>query len=145
MADSPVTLLYLIKQLELAVRSRLDETTAPFGLTSLQYTALTVLERHPGITAAELARNSFVRAQTMAQTVTDLESRGFLRRERDPRSRRQFLLRLTQGGETALARLREPVRAIETQLVSGLSADEAAQLRRALRSGRIALGGSDPH
>ena len=40
-------LLYLVKQVELAVRSHLDNLLRPAGLTALQYTALTVLERHP--------------------------------------------------------------------------------------------------
>ena len=40
-------LLYLVKQVELAVRARLDELLRPDGLTALQYTALTVLEATP--------------------------------------------------------------------------------------------------
>ena len=40
-------LLYLVKQVELAVRSHLDNLLRSAGLTALQYTALTVLERHP--------------------------------------------------------------------------------------------------
>ena len=68
--ERDVTLLYLIKQVELAVRQALDDVVATADLTTLQYTALTVLERHPGITSAELARNSFVRAQSMAEMVT---------------------------------------------------------------------------
>ena len=70
--ERDVTLLYLIKQVELAVRQALDDVVAKADLTTLQYTALTVLERHPGITSAELARNSFVRAQSMAEMVTYL-------------------------------------------------------------------------
>src|SRR4051794_2090760 len=66
-AQSETTLLYLVKRVELAVRSRLDEVLRPGGLTTLQYTALTVLQRHPAsLTSAQLARNSFVTAQTMA-------------------------------------------------------------------------------
>ena len=80
--DRDVTLLYLIKQVELAVRQRLDDVVATADLTTLQYTALTVLERHPGITSAELARNSFVRAQTMAEMITYLLGRGLVARER---------------------------------------------------------------
>ena len=63
----PPTLLYVIKQVELALRARLDEVLRPAELTVLQYTALTVLERHPNLTSAQLARNSFVTAQTMAE------------------------------------------------------------------------------
>ena len=90
--DRDVTLLYLIKQVELAVRQALDDVVAAADLTTLQYTALTVLERHPGITSAELARNSFVRAQTMAEMVTYLLGRGLVARERDEKNRKQYLL-----------------------------------------------------
>jgi len=143
--STAVTLLYLIKQVELAVRSRLDEVTGEKGLTSLQYTALTVLERHPGLTSAALARNSFVRAQTMAQMITVLEERGLIERVQDPVSRRQYLISLTSLGAELLDSLREKVEAVETRMVSGLAEHEIAVLRHALRSCRVALGGVDPH
>ena len=140
-----LTVLYLIKQVELAVRSRLDEVLAERDLTSLQYTALTVLERHPGMTAAALARNSFVRAQTMAQMVGYLEERGLVARRRDPHNRRQHLIELTEDGQGALDELRERVEAVEALALSGLTQAEALQLRAALRSVRVALGGVLPH
>jgi len=143
--STTVTLLYLIKQVELAVRSRLDEVTGEKGLTSLQYTALTVLERHPGLTSAALARNSFVRAQTMAQMLTVLEERGLIERVQDPVSRRQYLISLTALGTELLDSLRDGVEAVETRMVSGLAEHEIAVLRHALRSCRLALGGVDPH
>ena len=140
-----VTLLYMIKQVELAVRSRLEEVTGARGLTSLQYTALTVLERHPGLTSAALARNSFVRAQTMAQMITVLEERGLLERQKDPVSRRQYLLSLTERSTELLTSLRDEVAAVETRMVSGLAEHEVAAMRHALRSCRMALSGGDPH
>jgi DNA-binding MarR family transcriptional regulator len=124
-----VPLLYLIKQVELAVRQRLDEVTAKHDLTALQYTALTVLERHPGMTSAELARNSFVRAQTMAEMVTYLVDRGLVKRERDADNRRQYLLSLTRKGTTVVDRLREPVAAIEKDMVRDLDRAEVTDLR----------------
>lgn len=144
-APADVTLLYLIKQVELAVRSRLDDVVGDYGLTSLQYTAMTILERHPGMTSAELARNSFVRAQTMAQMTTYLEARGLVRRERDPQSKRQYLLFLTDEGAHIVHELREPVAEIERQMTSGLTQGESAQLRASLRAARVALGGGHPH
>jgi DNA-binding MarR family transcriptional regulator len=141
--QSDATLLYLIKQVELAVRSHLDEAVAPADLTSLQYTALTVLQRHPGLTSAELARNSFVRAQTMAQMITFLEGRNFIRREVDPNSRRQHLLSLTDEGEQVIEELKDSVSAVERTMVSGMSSDDRDDLRAKLRSCRIALGGGE--
>lgn len=139
-----VTLLYLVKQVELAVRHRLDAVVVDHGLTSLQYTALTVLERHPGMSAADLARNSFVRAQTMTQMVLDLEGKGHLSREVDPSSRRRMLLTLTDRGRRVLEDLREPVAALEAGMVEGMSEADRAAFRTALESARRALGQAPP-
>jgi DNA-binding MarR family transcriptional regulator len=95
----PPTLLYLVKQVELAIRARLDELTRPEGLTALQYTALTVLERHPDLTSARLARHSFVTAQSMADMVTALRARGLIERHRDAADRRRLVLALTDKGQ----------------------------------------------
>jgi|SRR6185312_1594816 len=140
-----ITVLYLIKQVELAVRSHLDEAVHTAGLTALQYTALTVLERHPELTSAELARNSFVRAQTMAQMITVLDGRGLISRRRDPHSHRQYLLSLTEEGQSTLDSLREAVQGIEEKMVADMTAAQSRQLREALHSCRIALGGVRAH
>ena len=91
-ADRPpggVALLYLVKQVELASRAKLDEIVRPAGLTALQYTALTVLERHSDMSSAQLARASFVTAQSMADMITALEDRELIERHRDRTDRRR--------------------------------------------------------
>ena len=127
--DRDVTLLYLIKQVELAVKQALDDVVVTADLTTLQYTALTVLERHPGITSAELARNSFVRAQTMAEMVTYLLSRGLVTRERDENNRKQYLLALTAEGQQVLDDLYEAVADIETKMLDGFDVGQTEILR----------------
>jgi DNA-binding MarR family transcriptional regulator len=133
------TLLYLIKQVELAVRSHLEQAVGRAGLTVLQYTALTVLERHPEMTSSELARNSFVRPQTMAQTIAALEDLGYVERERDPRSQRQLLITLSGVGQRTLDDLRQPVADIESAMVDPLDQAQVASLKRALQLCRAAL------
>lgn len=140
-----MSLFYLVKQVELVVRARLDELVEPHGITTLQYTALTVLDRHPGITSAELARNSFVRAQTTAQMVGTLESLGLLSRERDEASKRQNRLTLTEAGRAVVRGLRKPAAELERSMIEGLDADTVAVIRDGLRAFRLALGGSHPH
>lgn len=135
----PSTLLYLMKQVELAVRAELDDLARPEGLTALQYTALTVLQRHPDLTAAHLARHSFVTGQTMADMVTSLLSRGLINRHRDPADRRRLVIALTPAGQTLLGRMRPRVAALQTRMVSLLSSEEAAQLRASLERCREAL------
>ena len=142
--DRDVTLLYLIKQVELAVRQALDDVVATADLTTLQYTALTVLERHPGMTSAELARNSFVRAQTMAEMVTYLLGRGLVTRERDQSNRKQYLLSLSREGHQVLQDLYDDVADIEARMLEGFDLGQTEILRTYLSRCRQALAGQ-PH
>ncbi|CCK25473.1 transcriptional regulator [Streptomyces davaonensis JCM 4913] len=133
------SLLYMVKQVELVVRSRLDELVKPSGITALQYTALTVLGRHDGLSAAQLARDSFVTAQSIADLLRSLESRGLVRRERNPRNRRELLILLTDEARELLARHEGPVRELEERMVRELTAHQAEQFRQALSKAWQAL------
>ena len=126
-------LLYLVKQVELAARARLDDIVRPGGLTALQYTALTVLERNENMTSAKLARNSFVTAQSMADMVAILESRGLIERRRDLSDRRRLLVGLTPAGRALLDGYRDAVAELESSMIAGLSPAEVAGLRHGLR------------
>jgi len=125
-------LLYLVKQVELAVRSHLDNLLRPGGLTAAQYTALTVLERHADLSSAQLARNSFVTAQSMADMITALEGRGLIERHRDQADRRRLVVALTAAGRELLDLHRNEVAALETRMLAGLGRDEVADLRHCL-------------
>ena len=137
--SAPPLMLYLVKQVELASRARLDEIVRPAGLTALQYTALTVLERHPDMSSAQLARNSFVTAQSMADMITALEGRGLIERHRDRADRRRLVVALTAGGRQLLDRYRDEVAALEAQMLVGLTKTEVSGLRRSLHACRANL------
>ncbi|MEV4947935.1 MarR family transcriptional regulator [Streptomyces sp. NPDC053755] len=126
------SLLYLVKRTELAVRARLEELLKPAGITALQYTALTVLERRDGVSAAQLARDSFVTAQSMADMVRALEGRDLIRREPNPANRRERLILLAEPGRRLLAEYAGPARALEERMVADLSAEQVGVLREAL-------------
>ncbi len=133
------SLLYAVKQVELVVRARLDEIVKPSSITALQYTALTVLQRRDGLSSAQLARNSFVTAQSMADLVGALQRRGFIDRRPDPTNRRRLLISLTADGRTLLAHHEAEVRALEERMLHGLSSREVATLRRTLNNCRASL------
>ncbi len=127
-------LLYLVKRVELAVRARLDEIVRPAGLTAVQYTALTVLERHDDMSSAQLARHSFVTAQSMADMITTLQGRRLIERHRDRADRRRLVVSLTAEGRVLLERFRDEVAALEGDMIAGLSGPEIAGLRAALNA-----------
>jgi len=143
--DVAPSMLYLIKQVELAARSYLDELVAPYRISALQYTALSVLARNPGMTSARLARNSFVRIQSMAQTIAILEAHGWIARELDPASRRQLLISLTPAGWDLVHDVQPRLDALEREMLDGFEPDEVARLADALRRMRLRLAGSHPN
>ncbi|MFE7723896.1 MarR family winged helix-turn-helix transcriptional regulator [Nocardia rhizosphaerihabitans] len=138
-SDAPPSTLYLIKRLELAVRALMDDALRPLGLTTLQYTALTVLERRSGLSSAQLARRSFLRAQTMNVMVKTLEERGLIQRHPDPANRRVLVAALTERGREVLSEAEPLVAVIESRLMDGMSERRGEEFRSLLRQGVGAL------
>lgn len=136
---APPSLLYVVKQLELAIRAQLDAVLRPSGVTALQYTSLTVLERRPTMTSADLARASFVRAQSTADLVGALERRGLIHRTPDADNRRRLLISLTDEGRRFLDDYRPLVADVEERMLGGLDAAARESFRSYLRSCRGAL------
>lgn len=120
---------YLVKQLELAVRSRLESVARRLGLTTPQFTALTVLRTAPGLSSAELARRSFVSAQSMQEMVAALERKGLIVREPDPGNRRILRARLTEGGHRILTDSDTTFDRIEHDMTADLDTTQVQQLR----------------
>lgn len=133
------SLLYAVKRVELGVRWHLDELLKPSGITAAQYTALTVLEQHDGLPAAQLARRSFVTAQSTADLVRALEQRGLVTRERNLENRRELSIRLTGAGRQLLAEYAKDVQALERRMLGDLTKPQVDQLRTALTKAWRAL------
>jgi DNA-binding MarR family transcriptional regulator len=132
-------LLYLVKQLESAIRARMDVALRPRRITVPQYTALTVLEQHDDMSAAQLARHTFVTAQAMDGVVGALQGAGLIVRHRDPENRRRLVISLTAEGRELLEDCRADVDRIEAAAFAALTADEQSRLREWLSEGRRAL------
>jgi DNA-binding MarR family transcriptional regulator len=131
-ASGTPLLIYLLKQVELAVRAQIDEIVRPVGLTATQYTALTVLERHQNMSSAQLARYSFVTAQSMADLITALEDRKLIERHRDTNDRRRLVVALTDDGRAMLDRCRDAITALEATMLTGLSTAQRRAFRETL-------------
>lgn len=147
-SPSPST-LYLVKQLELAIRAVLDDVLRPHGITTPQYTALTALAARDGLTSAQLARRSFVTPQTMHEQVIALERAGLVSRERDETNRRVLLIHLTELGRDRMRACAGVVADLERLVEDVMSARELAEFRECLERAHravapVARGGSAP-
>jgi DNA-binding MarR family transcriptional regulator len=138
-AGAPPLTTYLVKQTESAIRAHLDTVVREHGLTTVQYTALTVLQHREDLSSAQLARRSFVRPQTMHELIVGLERQGLVVRHPSADRRHVLLVRLTTEGRKKLAGCAADVERIERQMVEDLSDAELAMLRALLERCHVAL------
>lgn len=100
--------------------------------TSVQFAALTMLDRRPGASQRQLGDLLDLDRSTIADLVARLERRRLIDRQQDIDDRRQNRLRLTDAGRRELDYLRPRVEAIEPSLTAGLTGPERQELRRLL-------------
>jgi DNA-binding MarR family transcriptional regulator len=143
MSDRP-RLSYLVKQLQVALRIRLDAVVQPLGLTAKQFTALTVLSEHPGMSSAALGRVTFVTAQAAHEMVTILENKDFIERSIDEDDRKRLRVKLTAIGFDVLRECNQRVDALEAEVFLGLDADDQARFRDALNTCLGTMRSPDP-
>lgn len=124
---------YQLKRVQQALRNRMDEVLRDLGLTTPQYAALSVLADGSGLSGAELARRSFVTAQTMNGILANLEAAGLIERRPHPEHGRVLQAYLTESGERLVSRAHEEVGDIEELMLSDLASEEHHNLLEMLR------------
>jgi DNA-binding MarR family transcriptional regulator len=96
------------------------------GVSSPQAWALTLLDADPGLSLGDLAGRMYAHPSTVSGIMDRLVSRGWVRRETDPRDRRGIRLSLTPAGRRLLRSSPPPV---QVALRRSLVAMPAARLR----------------
>jgi DNA-binding MarR family transcriptional regulator len=124
--------IYVVKQLELAVRARLERICRQNGVSTTQYTALSVLRIRPGMSSAQLAVRSFIKPQSAHQTVTELENMGYIERIPDQFNRRILRINLTVKGRVLLESCDGAVDQLEEQMFNGFHGTEPLKLQQLL-------------
>ena len=135
---------YAVARLERAVRGAIADRVRPYGLTTLQYTTLSVLGRREGLSNAQLARRSYMTPQSMSEVIAALEREGLIVRAPHPDHRRVYPARLTPKGRRVLAACEDAVVEMEEQMMATLSPAERSELLLVLKSCVRALGAGFP-
>ena len=123
---------YLVRQLQLATQSRLEERLRPFDLTPSEFTVLGILEGRDRLSAAQLARRLAITPQSMNELITSLERKQLVMREAVPTNRRILEARLTAAGRRLVALADEVMDKIETEVYRGLGRAERSTFHRLL-------------
>jgi DNA-binding MarR family transcriptional regulator len=126
---------YVIARLERAVRAGINERVRPYGLTTLQYTTLSLLgARGQPLSNAQLARRAYMTPQSMLAVIDALEQKGLIRRDQHPNHRRVYPATLTAKGQRVLTACDEAVTTMEDEMLAELDPGERTTLLGALKA-----------
>lgn len=113
---------------------------SPFSLTETRI--LYELAHRPGPSAADLARELGLDGGYLSRVLVGFEKSGLIARDAAPADGRKSVLRLTEAGKIAVARLETQSSAQAAEMLAGLPATSQGRLVRALRDVEATLGGS---
>jgi DNA-binding MarR family transcriptional regulator len=123
---------YLVKQVQRQFRQATDAALRPLGLSTAQYSVLFAVSAQPGISAAELARQSFVTRQSLQDVLAGLRRSGLVEVAPTGTGRRRDIT-LTDGARDLLAVAEGAVREVEHRMLAGVDQAEVACAAAVLR------------
>lgn len=132
-ASQPMSVSYLIGQLDRIISRRLSEALSRHGLTLPQYTALSVLRARGRSSNAQIAERSFITPQAANEVIKAMEANGWVTRNADPMNRRIVLLSLSDSGQTLLEACDTAAERVETAMLDEMPLRSAQRLHELLR------------
>lgn len=126
---------YLLKRLQHSIRQAIDERLriAQVGLSFAHITTLFVINHHPGISGARIAKATMVTAQTVNTILRRLESEGSLERKPHPDNRRVDCWYITDAGRAQMQKARAAADPVWENMLAPLGEQEVSQLRGLLK------------
>jgi DNA-binding MarR family transcriptional regulator len=137
-------LSYIVARLERALRAEINERVKPYGLTTLQYTTLSILGPGGELSNAQLARRAYMTPQSMSEVLDALERNGLIERNAHPNHRRVFPAVLTAEGRKVLDKCNAAVDELEREMLADLTTQQVKSLRHGLLSAVRALHAGFP-
>lgn len=128
--DAPLG--YLLYRVAAVLRPEASAVLGPLGLTLPEFVCLRMLSMNPGLSSAELSRNSNVTPQAMNTVLRGLEEVGAVARPTSVSSGRALPASLTSQGRTLLKRAEAAVRVADNRILAKLTATQQRDFKRML-------------
>jgi DNA-binding MarR family transcriptional regulator len=129
----------LLSQLNRVVYRRATEDV--LGMKLKQLITLELLANQEGCLQQELGATLMIDPNNCVLLLNDLDERGYVERQRDPRDRRRHIVVITAAGLKALDKAQAKLEELEGEVLANLDIDERERLRDLLAH---AMEGQDP-
>jgi MarR family transcriptional regulator, lower aerobic nicotinate degradation pathway regulator len=124
---------HLIRRVHQIHNALFTEECNRYEMTSVQYAALTAIQKHPDVDATRLSALIAFDRSTIGDVLERLESKGWVVRGPSPADRRIKLLRLTPAGATLLRTVEASVQRVQDRLLAPLAPRDRATMVRLLK------------
>jgi DNA-binding MarR family transcriptional regulator len=116
----------LLSRVGTAVQTGFKEVLGRWEIRPLHFAILTALSAAGSASQQELCRPLGIDSGNMVELVDALETRGYARRDRDPRDRRRYRVTITEPGQAAFAAMTKAVGDYTARFLEPL--DQAEQM-----------------
>ena len=127
-------MIYIVGRVNQGIRREMRTRLSEFGLSVAEYTTLSVLAARAELSNAQLARRALVTPQSMLEILAELERRGLVERQLDPRHARILRAKLTRRGRELLKAADPPIQALHDEIFAGMSARQQDAAMTAMRT-----------
>ena len=131
--ENKLSLLRTLIALARKVRTLFDARTGAYGLTEARAGLLLHLSQAGSLTQSELADAMEVERPTMARLIDGMETSGMVRRDIDPKDRRQRHVQLTESAEGQVAAVLMLTEQLRADVLAGISEEDLAVTHNVLR------------
>jgi MarR family transcriptional regulator for hemolysin len=125
-------ILFQLTDVARALRTYIDQCARRHGMTRAQWAVLLRLDRHEGMTQAEMADSLEIQPISLVRLIDRLCEQKLVERRPHPSDRRANRLYLTSKGRATLERLAPLGREISADVLAGLDEKESRQMLQQL-------------
>ena len=123
---------YLIARVQIELRMLMEGALHPHGVTPMLYRLLSLINRYPQSSSADLARLLNNSPQSANELIGNLTRAGLIRKAPDASNRRILRIELNDQGKAVLRQCEAIVDNLEAEYLDMFSPDELSAFRKAL-------------
>lgn len=124
---------FRIRRLQLISVAIVLEETQGFGITPVQFSTLTAIQREPGLDQRTLAKRVGLDTSTLGCVIDRLEAQGLVVRNNSPCDRRVRLLQITAAGVKLLREIDPHMHKAQLRMLAPLTAEQRRDFMNTLQ------------
>ncbi|MGT2750119.1 MarR family winged helix-turn-helix transcriptional regulator [Streptococcus orisasini] len=112
---------YTLSKIAQEMDRRFSESLSSYAIDSRDYGILLTLANHDSMTQINISETMLIDRTTVGQLIDNLESKGFVKRQQNPKDRRQNLIAVTGKGQNLVLNKWKEMQQIERDVIANLS------------------------